>query len=254
MKQLLKPTNLPGATAAAGILGLLLQRTLYAVALDETNLLPRNHPLQLLLAVYSLAVLGSIVLAAWKLDGSNKYRNNFSPSFPAAAGNVLMAAGVALTVLLNDPRMPGALGLAWKLFGWVSAPCLLAAGFARVQGKRPFFLLHLIPCLFLVFHIVTHYQTWCGNPQLQDYLFTLFGTMALMFFAYYHAAFEAGSGKRRMHMGMGLAGAYLCIVNLAFTEYLFLYVGGIAWMLTDLCTMTPKPKSAPKKEEGGEAK
>lgn len=254
MKKRLNLTILPGLTAAAGVLGLILQRALYAVALDETNLLPQSHPLQTLLAVYSLAVLGSIVLAAWKLDGSNKYRDNFRPSFPAAAGNVLMALGAALTVLLNDPRMPGALGLAWKLFGWLSSPCLLAAGFARVQGKRPFFVLHLIPCLFLAFHIVTHYQTWCGNPQLQDYIFTVFGTMALMFFAYYHAAFEAGSGRRQLHLGMGLAGIYLCIVNLAFTEYLFLYLGGIIWMLTDLCSVIPKPKSAPKKEEGGEAK
>ena len=248
MKKRLNLTKLPGLTAAAGVLGLVLQRTLYAVALDETNLL------QTLLAVYSLAVLGGIVLAAWKLDGSNKYRDNFRPSFPAAAGNVLMAVGAALTVLLNEPRMPGTLGAVWKVLGWASAPCLLAAGYARVGGKRPFFVLHLIPCLFLVFHIVTHYQTWCGNPQLQDYIFTLFGTMTLMFFAYYHAAFEVGSGRRQMHLGMGLAGIYLCIVNLAFTEYLFLYLGGIAWMLTDLCSMTPKPKPVPKKEEGGEAK
>ena len=254
MKKRLNLTKLPGLTAAAGVLGLVLQRTLYAVALDETNLLPRNHPLQTLLAVYSLAVLGGIVLAAWKLDGSNKYRDNFRPSFPAAAGNVLMAVGAALTVLLNEPRMPGTLGAVWKVLGWASAPCLLAAGYARVGGKRPFFVLHLIPCLFLVFHIVTHYQTWCGNPQLQDYIFTLFGTMTLMFFAYYHAAFEVSSGRRQMHRGMGLAGIYLCIVNLAFTEYLFLYLGGIAWMLTDLCSMTPKPKPVPKKEEGGEAK
>lgn len=254
MKKLLKPTQLPALTAAAGVIGFVLQRLLYATALDETNLLPRSHPLQTLLAVYSAGVLAYLALSAWKLDGSDEYADNFSPSFPAAAGNVLMAAGVGLTVLLNVPAMPGTLGLLWKLFGWGSVPCLLAAGFARVRGRKPFFVLHLIPCLFLVFHIVDHYQTWCGNPQLQDYIFTLFGTMALMFFAYYHAAFAVGSGNRRMHLFMGLAGAYLCIVNLAFTEYLFLYAGGIGWLLTDLCSLTPKPKPVPEKQEGGEEK
>lgn len=249
MKNVFKPTNLPKLTAVLGVIGLVLRRLLYAVAVDERNLLPANHPLELLLWVVTAAALVYITVTVWKLDGSNRYVDNFGPSFPAAVGHVVMAAGVLLTVLLNVPMLENGIGRIWKVLGFLSAPCLLLAGYGRLQGKRPFFLLHLIPCLFLVFHIVNHYQVWSGNPQLQDYLFTLFGTIALMFFTFYHAAFDVGSGRRRMHLFMGLAALYLCIVDLSFTEYLFLYVGGITWVLTDLCTLTPKPRPQPKESE-----
>ena len=254
MKNLFKPTNLPKATAALGIIGLVLRRLLYAFGPDSKNLLPNHHPLEILLALLSAAALAYILITVWKLDGSNRYVDNFGPSLPAAVGHVLAAAGILLTVLLNDPMMPGTLGKLWKVLGFLSAPCLIAAGCIRVKGKRPFFVLHLVVCLFLVFHIVNQYQTWSGNPQLQDYIFTLFGTMALMFFAFYHASFDVGSGRRRMHLFLGLTALYLCTVNLSMTDHLFLYVGGIAWVLTDLCTLTPKPRPEPKETEGGKTK
>lgn len=240
--------NLPAAVAILGVLGCLLRGALYKFCLDGKGLLPANHPLELALWALTLAALALIFLSVWKLDGSNRYPDNFSPSFPAAAGHILAAAGILLTVLLKRPRMSGVLGGLWQAVGLICVPCLAAAGFARLRGKRPFFLLHMAPCLFLVFHIVNHYRLWSGNPQLQDYIFTLFGTMALMFFGFYNAAFDVGSGRRRMQLGMGLAAVYLCLVNLPDCGYPFLYLGCIAWAITGLCTLDPKPRQP--SEEG----
>lgn len=247
MKNLWKPNNLPTAAAALGVLGLVLRQMLYAFGMDGKNLLTANHPLELVLWAVTLAAIALIVAAVWKLGGSNRYVDNFSPSMPSAVGHILAAAGILLTVLLKEPMMPGTLGNIWKFLGFLSAPCLVLAGYARVQGKRPFFLLHMAACLFLVFHIVDHYQVWSGDPQLQDYVFILFGTMALMFFGFYTAAFDVGSGRRRMQLGMGLTAVYLCLVGLPDSGYPFLYLGGIAWVLTGLCTLNPKP-SQPEKE------
>lgn len=251
MKKFLKPNDLPVMTAALGGLGLVLRRLVYAFAVDEKNLFISGHPLEILLALVTAAALMYIFATVRKLDGSNRYVDNFQASVPALVGHGAAAVGIFLTVLFGEPGMRNYLGVSWKIMGFISPVCLLLAGCARMQGKRPFFLLHLFPCLFLMFHIVNHYQVWSGNPQILDYSFELFGTMALMLFAYYSAAFDVGSGRRRMHLGAGLAAVYLCMAELALTEYPWLYLGGIAWALTGLCTRNPKPKQPPKqpKEE-----
>ena len=241
MKNLLKSKFLPAGILLLGAVGFLLRLGLYAVGLDQKGLLPGGHPLETGLWVVTAAALALVIAASWNAKGSDRYGDNFGPSLSGALGNILMAAGILLTVLLNQPKMPNLLGSLWKLLGFVSAPCLVAAAFARVQGKQPFFLLHMSACLFLLLHIVNHYQAWSGNPQLQDYLFPLLGTMALVFFGFYTAAFAVGSGRRRMLLGMGLAAVYLCAVSLSSGAYSFLYLGGIVWVLTNLCPLEPKP-------------
>lgn len=248
MKKLLKPNNLPVITAGLGGIALVLRKLLYAFAEDERGLLVAHHPLEILLTIVSVVAIGNILISVWKLDGSNRYRDNFSPSMTAALGHVAAAAGIALTLMTRQPMMANYLGTVWKTLGFLAPVCLLLAGYCRLQGKRPFFVLHLLPCIFLVFHIVNHYQYWSGNPQFQDYMFTLFGNMALMFFAFYHAAFDVGSGRRRMHLGMGLVAVYLCMAELARTLYPWLYLGGILWILTSLCNLNPVPKPQPKPE------
>lgn len=244
------PKHLPLIPLFCGILGMALRWGLYALALDEKGLLTPRHPLEIALTVFSLLTLALIAAGVWKLDGSEKYEDNFAPSSTAFVGHILAALGIGLTVLLNAPRMYGNLGTVWRALGILSPLCLLAAGSCRRTGKKPFFLLHLIPCLFLVFHIVNHYQTWSGNSQLQDDIYTVFSTMALMFFTFYTAAFDADAGKRRMHLFMGLAGVYLTLVSLLNTEYLFLYVGLTSWVLSDLCRLTPVPRPPePEKKE-----
>lgn len=248
MKNLLKPTNLPILTAGMGGLALVLRKLLYALAVDEKGLLPVNHPLEVVLGILSFGALLYIAISCWRLGGSNRYRDNFRADPKAALGHAAAAAGIVLTLMTRPPMMANYLGDLWKVLGYIAPVCLLLAGFAQLQGRRPFFVLHLIPCLFLVFHIINHYQYWSGNPQFQDYVFTLFGSMALMFFAFYHVTFDVGSGNRRMHLGMGLAAVYLCMAELAQTLYPWLYMGGIIWVLTSLCTLKPVPKAKPKTE------
>lgn len=242
MKNLFKPKNLPWLAAGLGVVGFFLRWMLYAVAVDEKGLLPLWHPLEVLLWLVTAAAVVLILVKVWKLDGSARYEDNFAPSRAAAVGHFAAAAGILLTVLFYDVKMDGALAAAWKVMGILAAPGLALAGLCRIQGKRPFFLLHLSACLFLVLHIVNHYQTWSGNPQLQDYVFTMFGAITLMLYAFYHAAFDVGSGKRRMQLSMGLLAVYLCCVALSGGEYPLLYLGGIFWAMTDLCSFTPVPK------------
>lgn len=248
MKTLLKPTKLPQFAAAMGVLALVLRTLLYLVATDEKGLLLTNHPLELALGVLSAATLTVIVLTVRQLDGSPEHSDNFSAGKGAAFGNLVAAFGFAVAVTTGQPVLSGYLATAWQVLGWLSPVCLGAAAIARGRGKQPFFVLRLVPCLFLVMHIVHHYRLWSGNPQFQDYGIALLAAMSMMFFAFYTAAFDAGVGRRRMQLTMGLTAVYLLLMELAHTDSFWLYLGGVVWAMTDLCSLTPVPKPEPKEE------
>ena len=237
-----KLPKLPIAAALLGCAAFVLRLLLYGIAMEARGLLIPGHPLSWALIALSALALALIGWDTWKLDGSNEYCHNFAPNPRAFAGHLAAAAGIGITMLTRVPQMYGYLGQLWRWLGWLSPLCLVLAGFARKEGKQPFFLLHLIPCLFLAVHIVNHYQQWCADPQLHNYVFSLFGQIALMLFAFYTAAFDCNGGQRRMQLFMGLSAAYLLLADLATTRYFWLLAGGILWALTDLCSLTPVPK------------
>ena len=45
-----------------------------------------------------------------------------------------------------------------------------------------------------------------------------------------------------MQLATGLMAAYLGCAALSGSDYLILYFGCAVWALTDLCSLTPKPK------------
>ena len=218
-----------------GIVAMVLRRTLYATAVDVKGLLLRHQPLEIALIVLTIGAMIHIALAARKIAPSGSYEDCYGAGALGAIGNVAVGAGILVTVFSGEGMMGGYLDSAWRILGLAAPACMLLAGITRVIGKKPFFLLHVVTCLFFVVHIVAHYQLWSSNPQMQDYVFALMGAMALMFFGFYTAALEAGCGNISLLRGMGLAAIYLCTAELARSSCPGLYLGGILWVLTDLC-------------------
>ncbi len=241
---------LPAVVLGLGILGFGLRKLLYLAAVDQRGLLVPGHPLAICLCLLTAGVMGLIFLTVRKLEGSNGYEENFPPSLPGFLGQAAMAAAVAYTVVPSAPQLPGTLGMLWKLLGIASVPCLMAAGYFRLKGQKPFFLLQTLPCLFLLMHIVNHYRDWSSQPQLQNYCFTLLALMALVLFAFYCGSFAVEMPKRKLQRGVGLAALYLCLVALASSDAPWLLLGGAAWSGTGLCALEAKP-AAP--EQGGPA-
>lgn len=217
-----------------GFTALVLRMVLYATAVDAKGLLVRSHPLGIALTVLTAGVLIRILPAVRKAD---IMEDTASADLPGAVGSVAAGAGILVTVLTGGPAMGSHLESVWRILGLAAPVCLFLAAAARALGKKPFFLLHVTVCLFFVLHIVTGYQLWSGMPQMQDYLFTLLGTMTLMFFGFYKAAREAGCGRPRMELGMGLAAIFLCLAELARSSDPALYLGGLLWVVTDLWSM-----------------
>lgn len=241
MKQTCKQNRLPIVTVVLGCCALILRRVLYAVAVDVKNLLPVNHPLEIVLWALTAIAAAWIIASVWKLDGSAKYEDNFQPSLMAAVGHYIAAAGILLTVLLPW-WMEGRLLLLRRVLGAASAVGLIVAGRCRRAGKCPLFLTHLAVCAFFVVHMLGNYGIWCSNPQLQDYWLDLSASALMALFAFYEAAFDVGLGRRRMQLATGLMAAYLGCAALSGSGYLILYFGCAVWALTDLCSLTPKSK------------
>ena len=239
MKNMVKTNRMPVLILGISGICLCLRRLLYAVAVDENNLLPVLHPLEILLWLVTFLGTALVIMLVWRKKGSNRYEDNFSASVPAAAGTVLAAAAIGLTAVLKDAGMPGFLGLMWRGLGILSAGAMLFAAWCRYQGQRPPFLLHGVVCVFFAVHMVSHYQAWSGNPQLQDYFYDLGGIMLLMLFAYYQTAFDTDSGNRRMQLAAGLLAALWSFTAVSRTEFPLLYAACGIWALTDLCTLTP---------------
>lgn len=226
---------LPGGIALG------LRRVLYASCVDAKGLLLRGHPLEIALLLLSGIMLLLAAVIAWKKETPETDSGNVLGAF----GNIAAGAGILATVLTSMTGAGSYLETAWYYLGLAAPVCLLLAGTARLFGKRPFFLLHVVPCLFFLVHIVTRYQLWSSQPQIQEYLFALLGAIALMFYGFYTAAGEADCGSPRMRFGMGLSALYLCMAELARSSCPALYLGGFFWVLTDLCSLR---KAAPEKK------
>lgn len=239
MKNRQKGPGLPLAMVVLGNFAMVLRRQLYLTAADAKGLLMRGTLLEMMLLALT-AVAGGILLLALKKDrGGNGYEENFSASVPAGLGHVAAATGIFTMVRGTAFGMPGYMGLLWQLLGMAAPVCLVLTGILRILGKKPFFLLHVVPCLFLLVHTVGNYQLWSSNPQMQDYLFALLAILALILFAHHTAAFEAGLGNRKMVLGAGLAAVYLCLAEMGWTDYPGFYFGCVFWALTGLCKAAP---------------
>lgn len=234
-----KRVGLPLTMLLCGTVAMMLRRQLYRTAVDVRGLLLRGTPLEILLLALTGTVFVLLFLALKQDRGSNLYEQNYSASLPAALGHGAAAMGIVLLVRSPAFTVSGLVGQLWLLLGLAAPVCLVLAGILRSLGKKPFFLLHVVPCLFLLAQVVGCYRLWSSNPQMQDYLFALLASLSLVLFAHHTAAFEADIGSRKMTLGSGLAAVYLCLAELGRTEHPFFYFGCMLWAVTGVCRAVP---------------
>lgn len=232
-----KINQLPLFTLVCGGLGALLRLWLYGTGLDSDGLLVANHPAGILVLVLSAAMVGVMLWLLQDYSCLKKYTQQFPPSAWGAAGAFAAAAGVLINAMAELARrevpMPPLVGL----LGIAAAAALAFTGLCRLKGLRPTFLFHTLICLNFVVRLISHYQIWCADPQLQDYCFQLLGTVCAMLFAYHRAALDMKGGNRRTLVIMGLLGSYCCCLSVVASDAPTLYAGLAAWMITNLGTL-----------------
>ena len=233
---------LPAAAAVAGAAAALLRMGLYAWGLDEKGLLIPGHPLAL--GVWGITILTAVLTVLALRDPRPA-----GEDIPAvtAAGYLVLAAGIGLTVFCNREvwltveKLRNGLGLA-------AAAALLWLGWCRWKRKTPFFAFHALVCLYLALHTISHYQIWCSRPQMQNYLFPMAASLLLALSAYCCAAEDVSLGKARTAKAGVLLGIFFCLAA-AVREDASLYLPGALWLFTRFPGIVP----APRKDDGHEA-
>lgn len=239
MKQTMK-TNFPIRLAMGlGLLAAGLRFGLYAMGLDEKNLLAAGHPLEILVWVVAAAALGLTIFFVLPLKGTGSWEENASSGPAAALGSLALAAGIAVSTLSHWNDGGAASDLIRNVLGSFSAAGMGWVAVCRVRRKRPFFVCHALVCLFLCACLLGQYRVWSSNPQLQDYVFFLLACVCMALFAYQQAAFEVGIGSRRKLLLSGLFGGFCGLAALRGAYDLPLCLCGAVWMLTNLCPMVP---------------
>lgn len=227
-----KPKQMKLLIPAAGILGLTLRATLYAIGVDEKGLLVTGHWTNVGTWLLNAAV--ALVLFLWCRNLANKagHQKAFPASLISAAGSIL--AGVAFG-LSSTPEAPSqAMTNVLFVLRLGAAVGLCYVGFCRLSGKKPFFLFHFLVCLYLALQLICLYRRWSADPQLQNYCFFLGAHVALMFTAYHMAAFDAGLGNHRHLWGSGLAAVYLCLLAIPSSGESFFLICCAIWVLSNL--------------------
>ena len=230
----MKNKTLPAIVLAAGLFGAALRWLLYALTTDSKNLIPLGNPLEILLWIVTAAVAVLVCLRIIPLRNAENHPDRFCRSLPAALGSLAAALGIGVTTLQGQANVTGTLSLVWTVLGFSAAAALAVVSYCRFRGREPFFGMHTLVCIFFAIHLVISYRGWSSNPQLMDYVFSLFASLGMMLFAFYHSCLEAGMAKLRLLPLAGLLTAYCCLVALSGTNNFLLYLGGALWSLTNL--------------------
>ena len=217
-----------------GGIGMVLRRLMYSLTVDEKNLLPAKHPLQTVLWVVTLAAVVWILVGIRNQKRSGQYRKNFRASIPGAVSSAALAVGILVTVLEGGLARTGMERMR-DLLGLVASAALLGTAYCRWKGSRPFFPAHGVVCVYFAIFMVSSYQGWSSNPQIQDYVFSLLASIGLMLFSYHQACFDVDAGNCRMQLGLGLLTAFCCFVALSGTQSPILYLTGGIWCACNLC-------------------
>ena len=229
-----KKRTLPILAVILAIAGYMLRSGLFAVAVDSKNLLVRGHPLEWALWICTAAAVIAAVLDCLGVSKRTAFEQCFRRSLISALGHILAASGIALTVLRQvTPLSPTA--PVWKIVGLVSAVLLCLAGFQRALGKRVFFGSYALASVFFALHLVGHYQTWCADPQLQNYVFAFLGTLLMMVFCYQQAALCVDMGSSRQQRLTGLLAMYCCFAAMGNMPEPQLYLCSGIFVVTSLC-------------------
>ena len=231
----IRPRMLKLLMAACGVLGLIFRLLITVTAIDDKGLMTPWNPAWICLWLVTIAAAAILAAGVLPIKGPAAYRAAFPHSLAGAGAGVL--AAVCALAAAYDHFLSGGSGLVFflqcGLMVLAALAFLLAAG-CRLFGRQPLFLFHVAVCLWFALRMLTLYQTWSFDPQLQDYCFQLFACIALTMTAYQLAAFDMDRRSHRKLWAWGLASVYLCC--LAATDSLFFISGGL-WAFANLSNL-----------------
>ena len=228
----MKKTNLLVAAPILGTLAALSRNGLYQAGMDQRGLLTPGRPEAIYLAVLTLAA----VVLCFLIQEPEKTR----PSH-------VIPYTWFVTAMLWPQSVSSAGAMKHLLIVSQAAGAVLAAAmvYFAVRKKKPVFGLSAGLCVCMILRLVASYQVWSRNPQIQDYIFALLGSLCLTAFFYQQTALEAGLGSKIWRLRFAFLGCYLCFAASVGTEvnYNYFYTYAAFGLMTE--ALAPAPEATP---------
>ncbi len=234
MRNLLK--NAPLIGLICGAVGIVLRLWMLLGGTDDRNLYPKSHPAWILLCLVSLCAVILFFLLSRHTEPRRSYKNNFPASGIGAAGHLAAATGIAIDGLGLFGNFLGNLaGIAAIL----STLALIYGGWQRLQGLRTSFLVHFVPCVYLVLQVFAMGRILGAEPEISRYLFSFLAILASLLACYELWGFDVGLGNRNNSIFWSLTAACLCLTAIPGDSHRLSYLGLAVWFLTNLCSLKP---------------
>lgn len=240
------PSYLKYTALAAGLIGCALRVAVYISGTDGKGLPVAGHWSQSGLLVLTAAAFTFFLLLTRTVEGPAEFSGDGLRSLSGGIGSLIAAFAFFLAGIPHT--MGSAFQTAAAVLRFASVLSLCIVAFCRFTGRKPFFLLHGIVCLWLAMRMVSLYRLWSSDPQLIDYGFYLGAYIAMMLTCYQLAAFDAGCGSHQKLWFWGLVSVYLCAVSLSGNQEPLILLLCMIWILTSLRRPAPAG-AAPAPEE-----
>lgn len=252
MKRYVNTKSIPSLVLLSSLLAMLLRIWTRGSGPDAEGLFPYKPFVWGLLWLLTITTAVGIGYAVRSLKNTPSYRDNYPKSVvsglcavPAAlsflvGGYLQLRDSVALALPQTTP-----VDTVTGIFGLVAGLCLLLIAAHRCMGRKPFFALNGLICLYLALRLFNRCQIWSNEPRIGIVVFPFLASTTLMLSAYQRVCFDVYLGKRRWSALWCLLSVYLCVVAIfSFDQPLFYGLCAL-WQLTDLCSLRPLKKRKP---------
>ena len=223
-----KSTLLPGAAFGCAFLGLItwaLRWRLLTTAVDEKGLLAAGHPLSA--ACWIITALAALLTVLCFREEPKTVR-----LAGGAVSGVLRALAmiVACVLFWNSDFLGKTAALAAVVTAAVSLGSL-------VIKKIPAAVLDIPMLVFFLLCLLSRYQAWSAEPEIQRYCFSLLALVFLMMATYQRSAVSLGMAKGRMLLCSGCLGVFFAFAAATDRGFAVLFLVLGAWMLTELASV-----------------
>lgn len=256
MKQIINSKSIPMLVLLSSLLAVLLRLWTRGTGPDAAGLFAPKPLAWALLWLLTVAVIGASWFALRGLKNPGSYRENYPKSMVAG----LCAVPAAVSFLISSIiQIRNTVGLALPettvvdtvtgIFGLVAGLCLLLSAAYRCMGKKPFFLINGVVCLYLAVRLFNCCRLWSNEPNVGIVVFPFLASTALMLSVYHRVRFDVDLGKRNWAGFWGLVSVYLCAVAIFSFEQPLVYAACALWRAADLCSLRPLKRRTPREEQ-----
>lgn len=246
MKRLINSKSITLLVPLCALLAVALRFWTRGSGPDEAGLFPSMPLAWGLLWLLTAATTAATLFAVWGLQNPGTYRDNYPRSIVAGlctvpAAIIFLASGFTQSHGSIGGELPGntIVDTVTGIVGILAGVCLLISALHRALGKKPFFLINGVVCLYLAFRLFNCCRSWSNEPQLNMVVFPFLASTALMLAAYHRVCFDVNMANRRWAAFWSLMSSYLCVVAMISFEQPLFYGFAAVWQMANLCSMRP---------------